>query len=81
VKPRPRSRRLRRALAGLTLTLTLAAGTALTGGSLLAPASGTAWGAPGTDDTAWGTPPTDQPDPGAGDDGSPTITPFDTAWG
>jgi hypothetical protein len=78
---KPRSRRLRRALAGLTLALTLAGGLAVAVDVDITPASDTAWGAPATtNDTAWGTPPTDGTGTGL-DDGSTPITPYDTAWG
>jgi hypothetical protein len=75
-------KRIRRLIAGLTLTAAAATGLALTTDlPTLHPASDTTWGAPDSpNDTRWDTAPTEtEVEPPA--DNGPAITPLDTTWG
>lgn len=82
-KPRTRTPRLRRTLAGLSLAAAAVTGGILAADDLTATSGDTAWGAPDTDpttvtiDTGISTPLTGD----TGIDAGVTVTPLDTAWG
>jgi hypothetical protein len=81
-KPRTRTPRLRRTLAGISLAAAAVTGGLLAADDLTASSGDTAWGAPDTD-PATVTADTSADTPAADTDVSTgvTVTPLDTAWG
>lgn len=76
--PKPKTRRLRRIAAGLSLAAAAATGAFLADDLIATPQGDTAWGAPDIDST---TTVTVDGTAGITADTSTTITPLDTAWG